>query len=326
MPSNTAYCEILLWQHLFGSGSLDYDNVFVTGPMEDADGDGVNDEEDDYPNDPDRAYNNYFPSAGYGSLAFEDLWPGKGDYDFNDLVTDYQFKTVTNADNNVVEIFGNFGVKAIGAGFNNGFGFQIDNENIPSSDLQVSGYNIQYDYIILDANGTEAGQDKPTIIVFDDAFNILNPPGGSLGVNTDPNAPYVEPDTVNMLISFDQAIYNESQVNIDNFNPFIIVDGKRGKEVHLPDYEPTNLINDDYFGTPGDDSQPGSGRYYKTENNLPWGLNIYHTFNYTKERSEIILGHLYFDEWAQSNGAEYQDWYLDKENYRNDSHIYSQGN
>ncbi len=29
-----------------------------------------------------------------GTLAYEDLWPGKGDYDFNDLVVDYDFDIV----------------------------------------------------------------------------------------------------------------------------------------------------------------------------------------------------------------------------------------
>ncbi|MCF8302188.1 MAG: DUF4842 domain-containing protein [Bacteroidales bacterium] len=104
------------------------------------------------------------------------------------------------------------------------------------------------------------------------------------------------------------------------------MDGERVKEVHLPDYESTNLVDESYFGTLGDDSQPGIGRYYKTENNLPWGLNIYHTFDYTKERAQIIRGHLHFAEWAQSGGTQYQDWYLDKADYRDNDHIYSKGN
>ena len=53
----------------------------------DTDNDGVADEDDDYPSDPYRAYNNYYPAQGvYGTVAFEDNWPNKADYDFNDLV------------------------------------------------------------------------------------------------------------------------------------------------------------------------------------------------------------------------------------------------
>ena len=46
----------------------------------DADGDGINDEIDDFPYDPDKSFNNFYPSAKEnGTLVFEDLWPSKGD-------------------------------------------------------------------------------------------------------------------------------------------------------------------------------------------------------------------------------------------------------
>jgi LruC domain-containing protein len=60
-------------------------------------------------------------------LAFEDNWPSKGDYDFNDVVVDYNINTVTNAQNQVVEVIGEFTLRASGATYNNGFGFQLDN-------------------------------------------------------------------------------------------------------------------------------------------------------------------------------------------------------
>jgi hypothetical protein len=71
----------------------------------DTDGDGVSDTKDDYPNDPNKAFDNIYPSNdAFGTLAFEDLWPAKGDYDFNDLVVDYNINQVTNAQNMIVEI------------------------------------------------------------------------------------------------------------------------------------------------------------------------------------------------------------------------------
>lgn len=83
--------------------------------IDDSDGDGVADGEDAYPSDSNRAYNSVYPSAnGFGTLAFEDLWPNKGDYDFNDVVVDYRIITVTNASNNVVELIAQFKLKASG--------------------------------------------------------------------------------------------------------------------------------------------------------------------------------------------------------------------
>ena len=45
----------------------------------DADGDGVPDNEDDYPNDPDRATVIRIPAEGFYRVAYEDLYPKRGD-------------------------------------------------------------------------------------------------------------------------------------------------------------------------------------------------------------------------------------------------------
>ena len=74
--------------------SGNYPTITYTSP--DSDGDGVANTFDDYPNDPNKAFNNYYPSKGnYASLAFEDLWPNKGDYDMNDMVVDYNINQIT---------------------------------------------------------------------------------------------------------------------------------------------------------------------------------------------------------------------------------------
>ena len=53
----------------------------------DKDDDGVSDDSDDYPDDETKAFNNYYTAKNQvGTLAFEDLWPYKGDYDFNELL------------------------------------------------------------------------------------------------------------------------------------------------------------------------------------------------------------------------------------------------
>lgn len=287
----------------------------------DTDGDGIYDDEDDYPNDAGRAFNNYYPAEGYESLTFEDLWPGKGDYDFNDLVLDYRFTIITNANNKVSDLNGSFVVRAIGAGFSNGFGFQFDNAEIQASDMEVNGYELTESYISLNDYGTENEQEKTTIIVFDNAKSIL-PTAGGFGVNVDPSAPYVEPDTVNIEINFSNLSYSIEDLEMNNFNPFLIIDGIRGKEIHLVNYPPTSLADESYFGTMNDNSNPGTGVYYKTENNLPWVIRFAESFDYTNEKSKITDAYLNFATWAESSGASYTDWYQDKSGYRNNENIY----
>ncbi len=296
-------------------------NYTQTGQPEDQDGDGVADNQDDYPSDPARAFANFSPAAGYGSLAFEDLWPGRGDYDFNDLVTDYQFTLVTNSANKVTEVTGTFVVRAIGAGFSNGFGFQLPGTILLSSDIQVDGTILNENYIQLNANGTEAGQEKITVILFDN-INAIMPPASGFGVNVIPGEPYTEPDTLQISLIFTPGKYSISDLQIDQFNPFLIVNKERGKEVHLPDYPPTSLVDATYFGTAQDNSDPENGRTYKTSENLPWALKIASSYAYTIESSQITSAHLRFGDWAESSGSLYPDWYLDLSGYRDNSHIY----
>lgn len=288
----------------------------------DSDNDGVSDGDDDFPNDPDKAFSNHYPATGYGSLAFEDLWPGIGDYDFNDLVTDYRFTIITNASNKVLTITGSFAVRAFGAGLHNGFGFQFPNSNVTEQNISVTGYNLQENYITLKANGTESGQALPTIIVFDDAYNILENPGSGTGVNTSTSSPFVDPDTLNIVMTFTSNTYTADEINISGFNPFLIIDLTRGKEVHLPDYAPTSLVDVSLFGTANDASIPAEGIYYKTANNLPWVINMTESFGYPVEKKEISSAHLKFNQWALSNGSTFMDWYKDLASYRKKSFIY----
>ncbi len=264
---------------------------------------------------------NNFPATGYGTLAFEDLWPGKGDYDFNDLVLDYKFEINTNSSNFINEVVATFVIKAFGAGLQNGFGFQLS-DAINASLLNVTGYSLTENYITIESNGTEAGQSKPTIIVFDNAYNEMTHPGAGVGINTTPGAPYVDPVTITISISFPADTYTITDLDISNFNPFLIVNQDRGIEIHLPNYAPTSLVDVSYFGTLDDDSNIADNKYYKTENNLPWAINIYENFDYPVEKASIESAYLKFVDWATSSGGSFADWYKDYSGYRNANNIY----
>ena len=320
------FSTFFVLESVSSAGSNSYGNfvdgfeISLTTDPCDSDNDGVKDQFDDYPNDPDRAFNSYYPS-GKGTLAFEDLWPSKGDFDFNDLVVDYQFKTVTNADNYLVEVFSEFTVRATGAGFHNGFGFQLPNNNIAANHITVTGNSLLKNYVSVNNNGLENNQNLPTIIVFDDSYDVLPHSGSGLGVNTDPNAGFTAPANITVKLSFNQNTYTSADLDLVNFNPFLIVNGNRGREVHLPDYQPTNLANPAFFGTEDDNTNPGSTTY-KTSTNLPWAINIPEEFDYPIEKVEILDGYNYFDDWSQSGGQTYTDWYKNLPGYRNTPNIY----
>lgn len=274
----------------------------------DTDGDGVLDVDDDYPNDPDEAYDIFTPSElGWGSYAFEDLFPSYGDFDFNDLVVSYRAIQVANSSNEVARLKLIYKVKAIGASYKNGFAVQLPfSESLISN---VSGYNITNSAVSLNSKGLENNQTSPVIVIFDNAFEN-GPYGACTGT---------EGDEITIDIDFNSPV-SQSTIALNNFNYFIFRTEERGHEVHLKNYYPTDLADLTLFDT-FDDGSSSPGAYYVSKSGLPWGLHIIHNFRQMKEREDIIFGYNYFVNWAQSNGNQYQDWYKDNSGYRNTSKI-----
>jgi len=252
----------------------------------------------------------YYPNS-YATLVFEDLWPAKGDYDFNDLVLSYQFRTATNASNFITEIVGTFIFRATGAGTDNGFGFELT--GLDTTGFVVTGNSVIAGYTTT-TRGWENGQSNPVIIVVDDISNILPrysnntqygqgnsvfTPAVTMEIHITPR-PGVNKNPANFLI------------NGTNFNPFLIADfinDGRGREVHKVNFQPTDLADYSLFMTADDYSQPLLNSTYKTSKNYPWVLEIPGIFKYPRERIDINWAYLHFGAWAESGGTLYSDWY-----------------
>ncbi|WP_406684972.1 LruC domain-containing protein [Seonamhaeicola sp. MEBiC1930] len=254
----------------------------------DADGDGIADYDDAFPNDPDRAFVAFTPSeSGWGTFAFEDLWPHTGDYDFNDVALNYRFKAYLNAQNNIVQLDFSYYVKANGAGLVNGFGLEIESLT-PGQIESVTGLDLKHGFVNIAGNGTESGQDNAVFVMFDDARSMLG-----------------REVTVSILLS--QPV-NPNSMEPAPFNPFIIVGKEREKEVHLPFKNPTSLGDNlpDVVGS----NRDLDGNYV-TESGLPWAINVAYDFKVPNERIQIIDAYNFFSNWASSGGSTNDDWYKD---------------
>jgi len=291
-------------------------------PQQDSDNDGVIDELDDYPNDADAAFDVYTPSAlGMGTLAYEDLWPIQGDYDFNDLVLGYRFVNVMNSSNLSVRLEIELTIRAVGASDHSGFGIELP---FNKSDIaSVSGHTLHGNLISLESNGLESGQSKAVIIIFNDALDYVSPLPGEQFANTSDNESRVATKTFNMIIQFISPV-DASRMNEAPFNPFIFSSYARGKEVHLAGNTPTDLADPSYFGTDDDDTDVSLNKYYQNANNMPWAINVIHNFRYPLEKARIDKAYNKFVNWGMSNGTSYGDWYGDNSGYRNLSKIYLQ--
>lgn len=226
-----------------------------------------------------------------------------GDFDFNDIVVEYNVKEITNANSELVDIEMYFRLAAIGASYHNGFGVE----------LPIETSNVQIWESDLTAAELESGGTNATFVLFNDAFDLISQPEWSF-VNTLQEEAYQEPYEFMLSLTLTSYIPVSSLEWEAPYNPFIFVNQERGKEVHVTGYPGTWQVDPSYFQTEDDNTVPGSS-YYKTADNLPFGLMIPEPFLYPLERVDITDAYYFLGDWAESGGTRHTDWYVtDPEN------------
>ncbi len=304
--------------------ALTSDNgTFTTAPVQlDSDSDGVSDTFDEFDFDPERAYTTTYPSENdNATLLFEDMWPKEGDYDMNDMSIELNIKEIKDSSNLVKEIQFNTKLKANGAAYKNGFAMQINTsiENIESSVFYVNG---------VESNTNVLSQDNDTTIVtfYTDAVkefkkmqsysvfsstshnnNLCNDPYNRF-INVCANRPSVNSPSITGTIILKNAV----SLTSPPYNPFLIVNNgvRQYNEVHLPNFMPTSFADVSLFNTKHDASNLENNLTYKTSQDKPWALLIPTSFAYPVERANISDVYRHYDDWVNSNGANYSDWYL----------------
>jgi len=310
LPDGSELGLVGYWQFNEGSGTEAFNSAYSGGYtanlngatwvnlMEDpdTDGDGVPDESDYWPEDPAKAYNTVFPSGNKSYFhMYEDLWPGLGDYDFNDVMLKTKLHIYKNAQNNVVGGRVISVVYWIGGGIPRGAGMEWFKSN---------GSATQLTYL-------PAGT-----VTFTEPLNVLTDPLVYNAV-TIFNNNIIESlgDTVDFEYTWNSSVAgNGLWVQV-----YIYRD--RDHEIHMLGHPPTIAANMALFGTAQDQSQtswdwtpgrtfPAPAPFYKTATNLPWGLEIIASELYIpNERTEILIAYPQFQAWAESGGTVNKSWY-----------------
>lgn len=177
----------------------------------DSDSDGVPDNLDAFPNDPGLIAEVY----GEFIIAFEDLYPNKGDADFNDLVVKIGITEYINPQNRISKINIRSKVLAAGAGYNNQFWI-----GILGTDYQL----------IVDSKGDIDGN--------------YNSRKTSSGFDTYCYGPKHSYD-----ITFTRPV-DRSKIAPMPYDPYIICNGVDANQVHLPFVATTFAgarLDDDHF-------------------------------------------------------------------------------
>lgn len=238
----------------------------------------------------------WIPEYKSGTYAFEDQWPDGGDYDMNDVVTEYTHTVTTYLKSEfqdgkpssqttyVSEVSAEFTFvqPENAATFNNAFGIEflnLDKSVIESATL--NGNNVQ----------PEAGNPNPSFIV-----------------TTNARAAIGQTYTLTLKLKANNKFDKDKLV----YNPFIVEnsDGSASnrKEVHLPKYSPTALgLNDESIN-----------QYYVDGMNglYPFAIDL-PIKNWTLVTEQVTIGNAneypFFINWAESKGVNHKDWYLHKQ-------------
>lgn len=274
----------------------------------------------------------YYPGEGtWVTLAYEDNWPEKGDYDFNDVVMFYRVDTVSNQAGNIVryDIYGK--LQAYGASFANGFAVQLDNiarsqVNADLSKLIVNGKTLHSQSVI------EQGQDFAVIVISGNLKDEIAPPqcSGSAGnfyrVWQGCTADAADQFSFVVSVPFNSAIAAgpdmplnpflfspEGRFHGDNFN---VEFPGRELEIHLKGDSLTSLASDRFFSTANDSSVydpskcPGPDcDSFRGENGTPWGLLIDSNWSHPAERIDVLEAYPNLADFASSGGETNSNWH-----------------
>jgi LruC domain-containing protein len=284
------------------------------GGSSDHDGDGIPEGTDFDDNDPDVAFVSYFPAEGtWGTIAFEDLWPEKGDYDVNDLVMDFRICTYSNASNLVTKLKIDYNVRASGSTYVLGCAFQLD-QVLASQVQSVTGQTLgSGNFFTTASNGAEAAVNLAVIPLFNSQRDLLSYSGY---LNTDKNIARINTPDNAVTVKFLEGL-SQSKLSVSKIN-FFITANSRGREIHLPGYTYTTKFLTSLID--GISLYPGD--VFKFIDGMMWGLMIPQTFNYPVERAAINNAYTHFAEWATSGGTSFIDWYSLQNGYTNESLIY----
>lgn len=259
----------------------------------DADGDGIPDSLDAYPDDPERAATVKYPSNGeYFTIAYEDLYPVPGDMDFNDYVIRANFEEDLNSKGEVVRIRAHYVHVARGAGYKH------------TLHLKVPGApDMDYHLIRTKSNG-QLALDESGVIAEGGNLEILPK---SLSTIPSSNTSAQSEQAFNLGWSADVEMIMSTPISTDKivrvpYDTYLYV-LNTNKEVHF-----AGIYDDPNAGW--FDNTAMETDLYVDENGFPWALLVPGDWHWPYERGDIHRAYEFFDDWYTSAGKNAQDWYL----------------
>ncbi len=256
-------------------------------------------------------------------LAYEDNWPEKGDYDFNDVVILLESSLLLTGDDRVVQLNLSGNLKAMGAAFHNGFAIQLP--GVSSADIDQAMIRFETSGQVSDLDLLEEGTEYAVLRISNDLWKHVKRDTGCWFYRTETGCNSSSTFTFTIRLSFVGGIPVQSFPSAP-FNPFIFATPDtehgavfvgspgRGLEIHLKNQFPTSLASSTYFGLEDDASEPSNDLYYQTDNGLSWGvaISVAGTENWFHPREwvDVLRAYPQFEDYATSGGSTNSLWFI----------------
>lgn len=246
-------------------------------PGIDSDGDGVNDDIDVEPCDIQTSLKRFDPADRvWGMMMFEDQWPSRSDFDFNDLVLAYNQSLNYNSAGLLTGIRLHIRLMAAGARQTNGLGFHVPG---------VAASTVQQLQLFVDGQpqpvGARTGDTDLVVTLTNDVHATFGVPAGTW-VNTDPLAP--TSPYVDIILTADFSPNGSVGSANAPFDIFLF-NNARQTEVHLPQHRGTSALNPNLFNTADDGTS--ATRAFVTKGGIPFALIFPETVMYPTEGTSI---------------------------------------
>ncbi len=255
----------------------------------DTDKDGVADADDAYPEDPTRSAKIKYPTSGYYTVSFEDLYPKQGDADFNDYTVRIRYEEDLNASGQVVRVRGYYQHVAKGAGYNH-----ILRMNLPG--VSSANYTIKRST----ASDVVEYQTSATGVPFT-AIEILPASNTTLGTS---NTATGQTFQLGKKAEFEAILttpISKTSLGAVPYDLYIYVLNTK-YEIHFAGKYTKADGTDQYLDAKG----------------FPWAVMIPGNWKWPYESTDARTSYSKFQSWYESKGTLDLDWY----NFPNSNYVF----
>ncbi|RTZ17790.1 LruC domain-containing protein [Vibrio aquaticus] len=312
------------------SGDNDFNDLIFTvdiSPFSAVDGvntDGTTDSKYEVlvqENDPEVTVTSVYPSSDtYATMAFEDRWPLVGDYDFNDVVWRYRVTELLNGQRELKTITVDYTLQAMGAGYSNGFAVKlpnVDSSNVASVTVTKNGQAVEH-------TALQSGSETVLVVSENlraelDALGVLS--ASCTFYRTQSNC---LDEQASDILSYQLVVELTTPVARDQVGyppydsfifaakgtyhgSFVLTFPGMSWQTHFKAFSGTGDMNNALFNL--HDDATGGAKYFLTNNNMPWAINIRDEWEHPTENTDISHAYTSFATWVTSSGETDTNWY-----------------